>query len=948
MGRKPPPPPRGQPSLLVQRMRESGWTDTAPTLSLEGLNPYDAFHDPRCPRALRTIFNEQRRAKARTVTRPVAIKASKAVEREPVTRPIVNDVPFEAPGLPLLVASTTRQHGGPGVTYEKLGAGYATELDVVRLALRRNDCLRRAHAIVEKPAKAKTEKDAFDEDDQLVRALKERDGKTRKGPPKGLKKVVDELRVLTRKVAGLLAQRRSLLGSTAPSFDLGGQPYVFTILSDVEFLDGYGKDLDYTSARRNPLLLPHAHPGFDDLRGDDFVPSAKRGRKSVVRLPHFYGANTDAEKQLLVELRAMPRGVVRQYVDSEAARNTLEPYEPPPTIQKVEEEAPATVAQPSFFQSTMSDRTSHAQRHLEFTRAEQRRGRRRQREASSLVKEYEAKILTLRRKKDEYKASLSGPPSFKHSVRIAKLEQTAGDLDKKRRDRTKAIYTEREALVRRDRRIKELERDVRREEKLREERRAAKTPKAPEPLELMVFSPTILRHSISAEPSALLTASVDVQQRPVADEPSALTQSLDEAPSRLLRFEDSDFEEGKPRARFASVSAEPSALFTASLEQGRPFDSIEEAEPFEPSALTSSLHETDASEASAEIERLRVALAESARLGEDTSVAHAAEIARLESMLAQRDRALRDESVTLHGAEIQRLQDEARRLQDALAEREATSSEAARLQAVVAEREAPAVAADDSSAAYSAEIRRLETALAERERAARDEAERLRREKAELENRTLELRTTLERQEAEARKAYEERDAVQRRFEDEIEVLRRSAARAPAPALTEPSALSNLGPDGAVDWGQEDSELEGGATVGPQATVYTQTAQFAPLDAVADERSTASSTIMRPVHPERAVAAPPPGTPMLLEDPDVEATLLAYGLAPPGRTRPRPPAVSFAAADVTAVVVAAAGDSTVATNELGQTDRRPLARAQTWAAASPASWELGSMTPLGR
>ena len=33
--------------------------------------------------------------------------------------------------------------------------------------------------------------------------------------------------------------------------------------------------------------------------------------------------------------------------------------------------------------------------------------------------------------------------------------------------------------------------------------------------------------------------------------------------------------------------------------------------------------------------------------------------------------------------------------------------------------------------------------------------------------------------------------------------------------------------DGAVDWGQEDSELEGGATVGPQATVYTQTAQFA-------------------------------------------------------------------------------------------------------------------------
>ena len=213
------------PSLIVQRMRESGWTDTAPNITLEGLSPYDAFHDPRCPRALRLIFSEQQKAKTRVKNKPIAIKQPRneaEKQASPSTRPIVDPVPLEAPGLPLLVSSTTKQHGGPGVTYEKIGAGYATELDVVRLALRRNDCLRRAHEIVERreKRKKKVQETTLDEDDELVRAIKERDGKVKKGPPKGLKKVIEELRVLTRKVAGLLAQRRSLLGDTAPSFDL--------------------------------------------------------------------------------------------------------------------------------------------------------------------------------------------------------------------------------------------------------------------------------------------------------------------------------------------------------------------------------------------------------------------------------------------------------------------------------------------------------------------------------------------------------------------------------------------------------------------------------------------------------------------------------------------------------------------------------------------------------
>ena len=55
--------------------------------------------------------------------------------------------------------------------------------------------------------------------------------------------------------------------------------------------------------------------------------------------------------------------------------------------------------------------------------------------------------------------------------------------------------------------------------------------------------------------------------------------------------------------------------------------------------------------------------------------------------------------------------------------------------------------------------------------------------------------------------ACEERDAAKRLLAE-----KQRAALSP-----EPSALS-LNP--------EDSELEGGATVGPQATVYTQTAQF--------------------------------------------------------------------------------------------------------------------------
>ena len=75
---------------------------------------------------------------------------------------------------------------------------------------------------------------------------------------------------------------------------------------------------------------------------------------------------------------------------------------------------------------------------------------------------------------------------------------------------------------------------------------------------------------------------------------------------------------------------------------------------------------------------------------------------------------------------------------------------------------------------------------------------------------------------------------------------------------------------------------------------------------------------------------------LLDEDPDVGlGWLLWVGPARAGRA-PRPSAVSFAE-----------DDETSASTSTG----RPLARSQTWSVASappPASWELGSMTPLGR
>jgi hypothetical protein len=240
-------------------------------------------------------------------------------------------VPLLGKGLPLLVVRTS--DGGDAsaaVTYEKIGAGYGTELELVRLALQRNEVLRMAHELVtgdNPPPPSPLAHDLAD-DDSMVLAIQAKAA----GPPRGLAGHVDKLRTLTMKIATCLARRRSLLGSHAPSFDLGGTPYVFTMLRDVEFLESVERKLDlgFETAKRNPLLLPHAHPGFDDLRGDDYVPSAKKGRGAVVTLPHYYGPKTDAERALLGELRAMPQSRVDKYVADErkSRDDAAAPYVP--------------------------------------------------------------------------------------------------------------------------------------------------------------------------------------------------------------------------------------------------------------------------------------------------------------------------------------------------------------------------------------------------------------------------------------------------------------------------------------------------------------------------------------------------------------------------------------------------------------------------------------------
>ena len=73
---------------------------------------------------------------------------------------------------------------------------------------------------------------------------------------------------------------------------------------DVEFLEDYGRYLDYETARRNPLLLPHAHRAstISEVMILCLLSSNPKGRSSNCL---GNGANTDAEKQLLTELRAM-------------------------------------------------------------------------------------------------------------------------------------------------------------------------------------------------------------------------------------------------------------------------------------------------------------------------------------------------------------------------------------------------------------------------------------------------------------------------------------------------------------------------------------------------------------------------------------------------------------------------------------------------------------------
>ena len=125
----------------------------------------------------------------------------------------------------LVQQSSTR----PGVTYEKIGAGYATEL--MWSVFAEKFWRRRAHEIVERQEKRKKKVRTTWTRTTSRRAIKERDGKVKKGPPKGHKKRggasahEESSRFASSKI---ITRRRHLLRP-------GRAAYVQTMLSDVEF-----------------------------------------------------------------------------------------------------------------------------------------------------------------------------------------------------------------------------------------------------------------------------------------------------------------------------------------------------------------------------------------------------------------------------------------------------------------------------------------------------------------------------------------------------------------------------------------------------------------------------------------------------------------------------------------------------------------------------------------
>lgn len=322
--------------------------------------PYDAYKDPMCPWGMAAVFNAQLRAK-RAKRKEVGLLKhhGRHLSRH---RPFVEPgVPVEGPGLPPVVANKT----------------YGSELELVELAATRDALL--------------TER-----------------------PPN-----IESLREVTIALGLALRKRRVVLGAPK-AWSLEGAYYAIATLGDTDFLRDV-PGLDFRPGR-NPLMLAEPHPalaeGALDADVDTLVKRRKDGSYRVPDYVHpYYGAASDAELAIVMELRAMPRDAVVAYDASRRALLGLDPFVPPTPVR-------------DDWRDAVARHGPALRRDLDaFDKC-----RRRQARADARLADAVSRLAKVRRAMARPVLTLAG------EVRQARLRAQADDLDAERRKQRRFIF----------------------------------------------------------------------------------------------------------------------------------------------------------------------------------------------------------------------------------------------------------------------------------------------------------------------------------------------------------------------------------------------------------------------------------------------------------------------------------------------------------------------------
>lgn len=322
--------------------------------------PYDAYKDPLCPWGMAAVFNAQLRDK-RKKRREVGLLThhGRHVSRH---RPFVEPgVLMQGRGLPPVVRSSKP---------------YGHELELVELA-RTRDAL-----------------------------LAER-------PPN-----IASLREVTIALGMALRRRRVVVES---AWSIHDSYYAVATLGDTDFLRDV-PGLDFQPGR-NPLMLAEPHPAFAegnlDADIDTLVARRQDGSYRAPAVVHpYYGAASDAELAIVMELRAMPRDAVTAYDASRRALLGLDPFAPPAPVRDdwrdAVEAAPALRRDLDAFDNS----------------------RRRQARADARLADVVARLAKVRR------AMAKPAPTLAGQVRQARLRAQADDLDAERRKQRRFIFLE--------------------------------------------------------------------------------------------------------------------------------------------------------------------------------------------------------------------------------------------------------------------------------------------------------------------------------------------------------------------------------------------------------------------------------------------------------------------------------------------------------------------------